>query len=526
MKNKLIKFLVLFVLTALLLYTFTPALNLKSKGFYVLLIFLCIVYMVMNLDLRKVAVENDAKKLFKYTIGGVDLKIAFGIIVLSLILILGSSIVFSPLFNAKAHANRINIVVTDFTEVPEYEFGKTAIIDRKSSVLLGDKTMGQMVDLVSQYNVSEEYSQVDYQGGTYRVSPLAHASFIKFLKNKTVPGYVIVNTTTGVARFVEVEMKYTNSAYFNDNLMRKLFFSYPTKIFGEPTFEIDEEGHPYYIATTYTYKGIGDIKMVEGAVILDPCDGSSTYYKVEDLPTWVDRIYPEYLVTEELNENGLYSNGFFNSKIGQQGVTQVSEGYNYISKEGDIWLYTGLTSIVSDESNIGFYLVNLRTHEAQKILISASTEYAAMESVEGEVLNYGYTSTFPTLINVNNKPIYLTSLKDSAGLVKMYAVLDAQDYQQVYVEKADRNTEEILLNLISNLSDVSHIDSDLTEEKTLRIQEIDKVMIDGDTYYYLKADDQIYTIKATQNNAPSIVFLKAGDVIDVKLNGNVILEIK
>ncbi len=81
-------------------------------------------------------------------------------------------------------------------------------------------------------------------------------------------------------------MKYVPSAYFNENLSRHLRFQYPTEIFGEPSFEIDEEGRPWYICTTYTYSGVGNKKRVTGAVFLDPITGKSEKYDTKHIPSW------------------------------------------------------------------------------------------------------------------------------------------------------------------------------------------------------------------------------------------------
>ena len=119
-------------------------------------------------------------------------------------------------------------------------------------------------------------------------------------------------------------MKYVPSAYFNKKLTRHLRFSYPFEIFGSPSFEIDEKGHPWYICTTYTYKGVGNKKKVTGAIFLDPITGKSKKYDAGKIPKWADRVYPESMIVQELDDNGSLKNGFFNSVIGQDGVIVTS----------------------------------------------------------------------------------------------------------------------------------------------------------------------------------------------------------
>ena len=456
--------------------------------------------------------KNNSGKLTSLSIIGI-------LVLIFLLAYVGSRAIFSPVINARAYAERIKVTTVDFDEIPPYRFNETAIIDRLSAQNLGDKVMGQMTDLVSQFSVSSEYSQISYQEGTYRVTPLAYDGFIKYMRNRGegIPGYIIVNTTTGETKLVRLtqKMRYVPSAFFNENLYRKLRFQYPTEIFYDPTFEIDEEGNPWYVCTTYTFDGIDSRRQVNGVILFNPIDGTSTKYTVDSCPSWVDRIYPENLINEELNDYGRYQKGWINSMIGQEGVIQTSEGYNYISKNGDVWLYTGMTSVVSDNSNIGFMLVNLRNHEAQFIPTSGADEYSIMASAEGEVLNYGYTATFPVLVNINDKPVYLLSLKDSAGLIKMYALVDAQDYQQVYTIKADRNAKVAIDSLIAEFSGGKSVNVDSLQTKTITIDQIQTVVIDGNTTIFIKNKNEIYKLVLTEDTSPKAIFLNEKDTITV-----------
>ncbi|MCR4672106.1 MAG: CvpA family protein [Lachnospiraceae bacterium] len=518
------KIVSLIAILAVWYYAEYPAVNIHSYDFWlfcVVAVILVILLFVPAKEGEGIHIETTGNKTFRFHLpktkkGPVALAgyIIAGVIAVNVVV----GIIFSPLVMSSSYAKRISVNTVSFSEIPAYKYNQTAIIDRSSAELLGDKVMGQMTDLVSQFSVSSEYNQVSYENGTRRVTPLAYDGFIKYLRNRSagVPGYIIVNTTTGATELVRLEnkMHYVPSAYFNENLYRHLRFRYPTVLFGDPSFEIDDEGNPYYVCTTYTYTGIHSMRKVTGVILLDPRDGSSQKYKIEDVPSWVDRVYPESLIEDELNDYGQYQKGFINSILGQEGVTQTSQGYNYISKDGDIWYYTGMTSAVSDESNVGFMLVNLRTHEAQFTATSGATETAVMRSAEGEVLNYGYTATFPTLINVGGKPVYLLSLKDSADLIKMYAMVDAQDYQQVYTVRAEKDTASAISTLIRQVGGESQASAG-TEEEEITIEAIRTAVIDGDTYVYIKSGDFVYRISVDESNAASALFLSQGDIITV-----------
>lgn len=431
-----------------------------------------------------------------------------------------ATLVTSRIFHAKAFSQRIEPKDVDFSEVPQVVFKKTPIIDRDSSIRLGDKVMGNMTEWVSQFDVSNEYTQISYKDSVYRVTPLTYNGFIKYFKNKSggVPAYITVDSTSGKTQLVKLKdlgldgMKYVPSAYFNNNLSRHLRFQYPTEIFGEPSFEIDEEGKPWYICTTYTYSGVGNKKRVSGAVFLDPITGDSTKYDTKHIPSWADRIYPESLVVEELDDNGSLKKGFWNSQFGQSGVIVTSEGYNYLEKNGDIWLYSGLTSANADESNLGFVLVNLRTHEAMKIATAGANEKSAMKSAQSEVKNYGYQSTFPLLINIKGNPVYLMSLKDN-GLIKMYATVSAVDYQKVATVYTDEGLDALFkktLNLLGSGSEDT-ISKDSLKTADITVAGVEKVNVDGNTMYYIQSEKgDIYKIGFTTKYENQLVFLKNG----------------
>lgn len=446
-----------------------------------------------------------------------------------------SGFLMSEIFHAKEYANRIAVSVQDFSVIPEADVQTIPIIDRDSSERLGDKVMGDMSEWVSQFEVSNEYTQISYKDSVYRVTPLTYNGFIKYFINREegIPAYIAIDSTSGKTKLVKLKdlglggLRYVPSAMFNENLMRHLRFNHPTEIFGSPSFEIDEEGHPYYICSTYTYDGVGAKKQVTGAIFLDPISGESTRYDIGDIPSWADRIFPESLVVEELDQNGSFQKGFLNSIFGQTGVTVTSEGYNYLEKDGDIWLYSGITSANSDASNLGFVLVNLRTHEALKIISSGANEYSAMASAEAEVKNYGYQSTFPLLSNIAGNPVYVMSLKDN-GLIKMYATVNAIDYQQVAVVSSDEGLPALFKKTIQIMGQSEDgVSEDTLKEATITVEEIEKNQLEGTTLYYLKTKDDVFKISFSLKYENELIFLEKGDTLKIRyLDGEGIKTIK
>ena len=522
MNNKLFKSLIVtLIFGGVFYYIIYPPLNITNPEFWFFMFLISIVfiatYTVYELKISISDLINKRRIKNKYKRYKITL-----IIPITVVGIIFLNFILSPLFNSKAYYNRIKVDTTgDFsTDVEEVDFNKVPLLDRDSSLKIGDRTMGQMSELVSQFDVSDQYTQINYNDEILRVTPLEYNGIIKWLTNRKngIKGYITVNSTTGEAKLVKLKkgLKYAPSALFNENLYRKLQFLYPTKNIESINFEIDNEGNPYWIASTVKYVGVGLRRDVTGVIIFNPINGKSKYYKVKDIPNWVDHVYEADLILEQVADWGKYKNGFFNSFIGQKGVVETTEGYNYIAQNNDIYLYTGITSVISDESNIGFILTNMRTKETKYYSVAGAEEYSAMDSAKGQVQQMNYTSTFPLLINLNNRPTYLVSLKDNAGLVKMYGFVDVVDYQKVSVtdsSKGIKKASETYLNEVDITEEVSE-----TMRKTITIEEIATASIDGNTYYYITdIENKHYkvSIKVDKNLLP---FLKVGDDIDIEYN--------
>ncbi|XJS11480.1 hypothetical protein ACF3NG_04530 [Aerococcaceae bacterium WGS1372] len=179
-------------------------------------------------------------------------------------------------------------------------------------------------------------------------------------------------------------------------------------------------------------------------------------------------------------------------------------------------MYTGITSVVADESNIGFVLVNMRTKEATMYPLSAAEEFSAMRSAEGSVQETSYTATFPLLININGKPMYILTLKDNSGLIKEYALVDVQNYQTVYVESSVASLMQVYA--IDNPLDIEEIETD-EEIETLsgKIEDIQAVVVEGNTIYYFTLEGQVYKADIQLND--QLPFLQAGTEVEFTTTG-------
>ncbi|MEG0022245.1 MAG: hypothetical protein RSB77_05520 [Bacilli bacterium] len=518
-KFNLINILVTLLLAFIIYFIALPACNIQSIGFWVYIISIIGIYIFLNTitGINEKGSLVDNIKIITYLTGSI------GVLIMAIIVI---NFFFSPIFNSKSYANRIKVDKSEefLKDVEKVNFDHLPLLDKNSSQKLGDRVMGQMPELVSQFYVSDLYTQINYNNEIVRVTPLEYNGFFKYLANykKGVKGYITVNSVNGKSKLVKLKegMKYMPSAMIMKNLDRKLRFTYPTKFFGEESFELDNEGNPYWIIPTLKFSGIELKRDVEGLIILNPITGESKYYKVKDVPRWVDHVYSASMIIEQLNDWGLYTSGFINSLFGQKNVVKSTEGYNYTLMNDDVYLYTGITSVASDEANLGFILSNMRTKETKFYAVPGAQETSAMGSAKGQVQQMNYTPTFPLLINLNNKATYLISLKDNAGLVKMYAFVDVLDYQKVAVTDASKGIEAAAQ---AYLGDIEIADSELTK-KTITIKTISTATISSNTYYFItdESDNKYYvSIKVSKSKLP---FLKVGDTLKISYKGETELK--
>ncbi len=512
MKKNLISLGIVAIIGFIIYYFTLPAINIHSFGFWVYFIFLLIIY---SLSLLCFSIDEKGNIIRSVKLlGGVCASIF--IIITGIIIV---NIILSPIFQSKSYANRIQIQEgLEFTkEVAPVDFNRIPLLDKDSSQKLGDRVMGQMPELVSQFYVSDLYTQINYQDTILRVTPLEYNGFFKYLANKEdgVKGYITVNSVTGESQLIKLEkgMKYVSSAIFGKDLDRHLRFSYPTKIFGEKSFEIDNEGNPYWIIPTIQYQGVGLRREIASVIILDPITGDSKEYAVKDVPTWVDHVYSAGLIIEQVDDWGQYKQGFFNSIFGEKNVVQTTEGYNYMTMNDDVYLYTGITSVSTDESNIGFILTNMRTKETNFYQVPGAEEYSAMDSARGQVQQMDYDATFPLLINLNHRATYLLSLKDAAGLVKMYAFVDVQDYQKVVITDSAKGIETAKDNYLNNVDLQTNTNQLQTEE--IQISSIEEAVIDGTTYYYLKDQNNLKYSASIKINKELLPFLQVGNQVRI-----------
>ena len=508
-------------------YVSLPAINLHDGEFYGFLIFLCVVYIACVVLTTGISgLLDDASVKGKIKSGFSFIKthclpvgIALALVLLAALI---GKVISLPMFRAGAYRELLDVQTGDFAEdVAQISFNEIPTLDRTSANYLGDRQMGTLSDMVSQFEYSNDSTQINYQGRPVRVAPIGYADLFKWFTNRGtgLPAYVVVDMVTQEASVVRLPagegMKYSFSEPLNRNVLRHLRFQYPTMMFSTPEFEIDEEGHPWWIAPRLVKTiGLFGGRDIQGAVLMDAVTGESEYY--ETVPTWVDTLYTPQLIMEQYDYHGTLVRGFINSILGQRDVTMTTDGYNYIAMNDDVYVYTGVTSANADQSNLGFLLCNMRTKETKYYVAPGATEAAARASAMGVVQDLGYTATFPLLLNISGQPTYFIPLMDATNLVKSYAMVNVAQYQIVATGATVSACERTYVNLLNERGVIAG--GGLPEEQGEAkgtIEEIRTAVLEGTSWYYirLKGEDVFYAVSAAQDR--NVIVLSEGDKVTI-----------
>lgn len=556
------------VVGAIVYYFMLPPMSFKAIEFYIFWVVIAAVFVVCYFILSKAVVRPEYVPHVK------KVAIAPIVIVLALLLVLLVGYLTSAVFfRANSYSKLISIndsaeLDSSVTKIDSTEeFANVAMIDKAAAEKLADKVLGDLatIGLESQFELATEYStQINYKGAPCRVYPLRYGNVFKWLNNtsKGFPGYVIVNMNTQATEFIllgdgetsEGYIRYSPTEHFQKNLKRIIRFDYPTALFGNISFEIDDSGTPYWFCEVLDKKvGLIGGDDVKGIIMVDAVTGDSRYFSIEDVKAgysvdesgertdlmWIDQVYNANLLVQQYNYYGTYANGFWNSIFGQSGVKKTTTGSSYIAMNDDVYIYTGVTSVTADESILGFVLINQRTKEATFYNTTGATEVAAQNSAQGALSDKGWSATFPLLINLDGEATYFMSMKDSSNVVKGYAMVNVSNYNIVATDDADGNPNlakcienyaKVLKESKSVIIDVDttivpeiadNNDTAITESvpqtvtATGTVTDIMSQIENGSTCYYFRVSGNEKYFKVSASDMPTAIFFARGDEVVV-----------
>ena len=550
-----INIIITLIVAAVAYYFLLPPMNLQSYDFYIYWAVVLAAYVGSAFVTSGAFIKPE---YVPYVRRQSIVPIAIGA---ALALIVGIGyLVSSPFFRAKDYAEILTIENAEFDNTISVidsisDFDKVPLIDKDAASALANKTLGDFsaLGLESQFEILESDStQINYKGSPYRVYPLKYGDIFKWVTNSVmsdtyegIPGYVRVNLNTQEAQLVtEFDIKYSTAEHFGEYLERHLRFQYPTYIFGDISFEVDDNGRPYWVVE-HIKKTVGLVggDDVVGVILVDAVTGENIYYTAEEIGSdnseiaWIDQAYDAELLVQQYNYLGKYSGGFWNSIIGQSGVKQASQGYSFIAVGDDVYLYTGVTSVTSDDSILGFFFINQRTKEGFFYNTTGATEAAAQLSAQGKVSDKGWKAAFPILLNIDGEATYFMALKDSANIVKSYAMVNVQQYNVVAIPAQENDdlasaVSEYIKGLKAlSPSVVIDINFDVSSNKpaggedigglaniTGVVSDIRTTVVSGNTYFYIELDNSGVYYYVAADVADMVVLFNKGDTITVTID--------
>lgn len=530
------------ILTAAVAYYFMmPALNFKDTNFYLYIGIVIASFVVILSLLTKVTTKPEYVPFIKKSA-----KIPGILIGLLLVVALIGGISSWVVFRANSYSKIISVnnngnFAKEIAKQDAESYSNIPRLDEPAAANLANRALSGLSSIgkVSQYTVYPQYTQINYKGDPVRVASLQYANIIKWFTNRKdgFPGYIIINMATQKTEFVKSAkpVMYSPAEHFGRLLKRQLRFSHPTTLFGTPVFELDEQGNPFWICPVFDKTiGLFGGTDVIGMVLIDPADGSYKDYTLEQVKNdnslkWIDRLFSSDLLIQQYNYYGKYNGGFWNSILGQKNVFITTDGHSYIAKDDDVFMYTGVTSVTSDQSIIGFILINQRTKAATYYRVSGATETTVMETAEGMVQDLGYTAAFPLLINVSDQPTYFMALMDTEMVNQKFAMINVEKYNTIkVVGDSLADCLQLYLKALTNAGiktdiDINDIDdtdingSAAASNKTATglITEIRSAVLNGESCYYfrLAGSDVFYSISAAK--AEEAIILNKGDNVTI-----------
>ena len=334
--------------------------------------------------------------------------------------------------------------------VPE----ETAIILARTS-LNQNATSSTQTSVGSQFNLDEEHITLQkVKDKLVYVIPLDHRSFSTYTSVKEIPGYVIIDAENPQAQPKYVDkyaMKYSPESYFQHNLERHLYTNgYSDKILTDYSFELDDNGEPYWVVTvckpSIGWSGI----VVEGVVIVDPKDGKMQFKSTKEVPEWVDRVYPSNLVKDYLSYYGEYSGGWWNGFWANLNVKNPEAVTLNYGSDGKCYYVTPMTSANNkDASMTDLMYTDTKTGITKRYIVGGTTEDNLIEAVTTKLAYQHLHGEHIIYENVYGKMTGIVSVLGEDGSYRGAAFIDATNKNLIAYDVLPLNALHLYQNLIS-----------------------------------------------------------------------------
>jgi len=414
--------------------------------------------------------------------------------------------------------------ITEFSsDVQAVDVNQIPIVDQQLAYNLADKKLGERQSLGSQVVLGEPTIQ-KVNGKLIWAVPLHHSGVFKWLTNlKGTPGYIVVSATNVKdVDYVDGKyVKYQTNSYLLHDVKRKVRLSGALfEGIADYSFELDDNGQPYWVVSTYKNKRGFSLPEATGVITLNASTGETVRYSMDNIPEWIDRVQPEDFIINQIDNQGKYVHGIFN--FSDKDKFKSSAGHIIVYNNDRCYLFTGLTSVGQDSSTIGYIMVDMKDKSTRRYVMNGATESAAMGSAEGKVQHLGYKASFPLILNIGSEPTYFMTLKDKEGLIKQYAMVSVTDYSIVgtgeTITASIKNYQQSMKNVGMTPNINQTLDKASVTGTVLRIAS----EFDGQSTIYKvileEYKDRIYLIDAALSN--ELALTTAGDRVTIDSYSN------
>lgn len=416
------------------------------------------------------------------------------------------------------------------TDMEPVDTAHIRMVSKKQAMWSAKKILGDADgSLGSKYQIGNLTIQKVGEGLVW-VAPLEFQGFRSWTRFDTTPGYVKVsaeNPSKPAELVTGYKFRYLQSAFFGDNLERLLYQNgYQFTGSTDYTFELDDDGKPYFVVTGYvpTIGYSGD--DVVNIALVDPETGEVTEYSIEEAPAWVDRIIPKGFAFERLNWYGKYVDGWVNSWWGEDNVRiptdadNVSDLWLTWGSDGNAYWFTGMTSSkATDDSLVGFVLMNSRTGETLEYKLAGADEEGVLKAVNDAVSNYSnYEGTQPVLYNIYGELTWVVPVISGDGIFQRLALVRAENAQVILGKNKKEALAEYRRVLQSSGNTVAPSSQTKTSAANGIIDRIRCIAESGNTTCYLtllgSEHQQIFT--GTLLVSAELVIAQHGDRVAIE----------
>lgn len=515
-------------------------------------IWLCLAFVSTVMAITGCVLRNNENYYYN-TGGNIINKVMIALAVVFSGVLIAGSIGSGPMFQAKNLYNEVAPFVETIGErnasnaFPDLlgknnDTSNLPLIGDAEAIKKAETEMGKYPALGSQFGLhKEELTSQNINGKLCYVIPLQPSDCFKWNSSEGAPGFFIIDRNSGEVEYIEKAYFSTTSAPFGDNTYR-VVNSYLDRmgisgLTTDASPEVDDNKNLHFITTVYHFKGVcGGYRQIDGVVDMNAHTKECSYYPLDKIPSWIDRVVPEDFFVTYLKDYGNYKGGFLNSIFGKKGVQTITEDsespeigseentynsssaadYDVIYIDGICYYYTGWTSVGKEGASNGIMMMNSRDASIRYYPTYGVSEGKAQDVVEGLVADKGYESTYPLLLKVAGEETYFHLMRDKNENLVGYAFCNYKDHTKAAYATSIDEAEAAYIKALGKENDSDSLDESTLAKVKGKISDVRDEVVDGNTIYYVKVEgvNQIFSAYSKVNI--DLVFANIGDSIEIE----------